>query len=370
MSKTLSERLAAPLAQPILASECTGKGRPPERVEHPLVDAEKDSFLNLLADIELCSLGDDRSHIVTRYQAWIRRNSAVSTILFAAWFNLGVELAGVGDRTSAIEAYHNSLALEPGFQPAALNLAVLLKAAGQIEPGASIWRQAPQAKESHTTLMEQKDTAKVLHVGCGIYAREKLPPMFRDAGWREIRLDIDPEVCPDFVASITDMRVISDGFIDAVYSSHNIEHLYPHEVPLALQEMRRVLKSNGFVFITLPDLQEVARHVAEGNLEDPLYTSTMGPIAPLDILYGHRTSLARGNGFMAHHTGFSSGTLGSAFIKAGFAALLVQRDSFCLTAIAFRSRPGEDDVARAQAQMMADRPAVLYTIKAQTAGPR
>ena len=123
--------------------------------------------------------------------------------------------------------------------------------------------------------------------------------------WREIRLDIDPEVHPDFVASITDMHVISDGAVDAVYSSHNIEHLHPHDVPLALQEMHRVLKPDGFTLIKLPDLQEVARHVAEGKLEDPLYISPMGPIAPLDILFGHRPSLVGGNAFMAHRTGFT-----------------------------------------------------------------
>jgi predicted O-linked N-acetylglucosamine transferase (SPINDLY family) len=213
---------------------------------------------------------------------------------------------------------------------------------------------------------KQRVSAAVLHVGCGVYDRSKLPPLFRQPGWREIRLDIDPDVRPDLVASIIDMGIISDGLVDAVYSSHNIEHLYPHEVPLALQEMRRVLKPTGFTFIRLPDLQEVARHVIEDRLEDPLYISPMGPISPLDILYGHRPSLASGNVFMAHRTGFTGGTLGSSLIKAGFAAAVVQRDSsaYCLTAIAFRSRPREEELAGAQAQMAADRPAVLYTATA------
>ena len=210
---------------------------------------------------------------------------------------------------------------------------------------------------------EQRDTAQVLHVGCGLHHRGKLPPVFQD-GWREIRLDIDPEVHPDVVASITDMGEISDREVDAVYSSHNIEHLFPHEVPVALREMRRVLKPGGFALIKLPDLQEVARHIATGKLEDPLYISPMGPIAPLDILYGHRPSLASGNAFMAHRTGFTGETLGAALIKAGFAAVLVQRDlpAFCLTAVAFRSKPRDEDVKSAQARMLpaADQPAVLY----------
>ena len=225
----------------------------------------------------------------------------------------------------------------------------------------------PEHTPAHSTMqtgsIDQQDTAKVLHVGCGAYSREKLPPVFR-AGWREVRLDIDPEVHPDFVSSITDMRVISDGVVDAVYSSHNIEHLYPHEVPLALREMHRVLRSTGFAFIVLPDLQEVARYVAEGKLEDPLYLSPVGPIAPLDILYGYRPSLAAGNAFMAHHTGFTDATLGTALVKAGFPAVIVQRNlaAFCLTAIAFRSKPVGEQVARAQAQMLpsAEQPATLY----------
>jgi predicted O-linked N-acetylglucosamine transferase (SPINDLY family) len=220
-------------------------------------------------------------------------------------------------------------------------------------------------RQPAATLAEPGDMTKVLHVGCGTEAREKLPALFRQTGWREIRLDIDPEVRPDFVASLTDMRVISDGLVDAVYSSHNVEHLYPHEVPLALREMRRVLKPTGFTLIKLPDLQEVARYIAEGKLDDPLYMSPMGPIAPLDILFGHRASLASGNLFMAHRTGFTSLTLGTALIEAGFAAVVVQRElsAFCLTAIAFRSRPGEEELAQAQAQMLIPDagPAMLYT---------
>lgn len=379
MYEILSERLMDTLANPVFVPECTDEvptsSSEQDGVALPRPDA--DSFLDLLADLERRPVTDDRSHIIAGYQAWISRNSAASTALYAAWFNLGVELAGVGDKAGSINAYHNALALRPSFYPAALNLGTLMEAVGQPESALAIWQQALQPEETRSTLLEhrerlveayrieQQNAAAVLHVGCGTYGREKLPPVFRHTGWREIRLDIDPDVQPDFVASITAMHVISGSSIDAVYSSHNIEHLYPHDVSLALKEMHRVLKPNGFAFIQLPDLQEVARHVAEGKLEDPLYMSSMGPIAPLDILFGHRPSLVNGNTFMAHRTGFTSGILGAALIKAGFAAVMVQRDSttFSLTAIAFRNRPDEEQVARAQAQMLpaTDHLAVLYT---------
>jgi tetratricopeptide (TPR) repeat protein len=379
MYETLSERVvdqpAHPVSGPAYADEMPDRPAAPDGPE-PL-DVAADSFLDLLGELEQHPATGNRSGIIARYQAWIGRNSSASATLYAAWFNLGVELAAAGDKPGAIDAYQAALALRPGFYPAAINLGTLLEATGQPEAALAVWQQALQPEVARTALLEhrarlveasrlaQQNTAAVLHVGCGAYAREKLPPVFRHTGWREIRLDIDPDVQPDFVASMTNMHVIADGLVEAVYSSHNIEHLYPHEVALALQEMHRVLKPDGFTLIKLPDLQEVARHVADGKLEDPLYMSPMGPIAPLDILYGHRPSLAGGNVFMAHRTGFTGSTLGAALIKAGFAAVMVQRNvaAFDLTAIAFRSRPDPAQLARAQAQMLpsADHPAVLYT---------
>ncbi|HEY0419934.1 MAG TPA: methyltransferase domain-containing protein [Acetobacteraceae bacterium] len=178
---------------------------------------------------------------------------------------------------------------------------------------------------------------EVLHVGCGVQAPGKLHEVFRGEEWQEVRLDIDPAVQPDVVASLTDMGAVAAGQADAVFSAHNLEHLYPHEVPLALREFRRLLKPNGFALITLPDLQSVAHLVAEGRLDQPAYMSPMGPIAPLDILFGYRPSMAEGNLFMAHHTGFTDRSLATALVEAGFGTVSVQRhpSAFCLWAIAF-----------------------------------
>ena len=97
----------------------------------------------------------------------------------------------------------------------------------------------------------------------------------------------------------------ADGRCDALFSSHNIEHLYAHEVPLALREFRRVLKPEGFVVITCPDLQSICAEVAEDRLTQTAYQSPAGPIAPIDMLYGLRSALARGNLYMAHRSGFT-----------------------------------------------------------------
>jgi len=127
----------------------------------------------------------------------------------------------------------------------------------------------------------------VLHVGCGSATIRKMPAGFQDGSWRELRFDIDPAYNVDFVGTMTDMDAVATDSVDALYSSHNIEHVFPHEVEIVLREFRRVIKPDGFAVVTCPDLQSVAKHVAEGRLEDPLYVSPGGPISPLDILYGH-----------------------------------------------------------------------------------
>ena len=199
-----------------------------------------------------------------------------------------------------------------------------------------------------------QQTRTVLHVGCGLYARSKLHIEFLDESWQEVRLDIDPDAGPDIVATMTDMRPVLDESHDAIYSAHNLEHLYPHEVPLALREFRRVLKPEGFALIVVPDLQAVAQLVAAGKLLEPAYLSPMGPVAPLDILYGFRPSLAHGNMFMAHHTGFIGRSLSAALLEAGFASTLVQRHpgSLSLWALGFREPQTHEQFLEAQQRFL------------------
>lgn len=168
-----------------------------------------------------------------------------------------------------------------------------------------------------------------LHVGCGGAYKPNVGPGFLSDDWNEIRLDIDPTVAPDVVASMLDMAAVPTGALDAVYSSHNLEHLYPHEVPVALAEFFRVLKPTGLLVLTCPDLKSLCRLVVEDKLDEPAYDSPAGPIAPLDVLYGHRVAMAAGNLYMAHRTGFTMKTLAAAVRAAGFRAIAVKSHDAC-----------------------------------------
>lgn len=186
----------------------------------------------------------------------------------------------------------------------------------------------------------------LLHVGCGPKRKDRTTAGFNTPDWTEIRLDIDPAVQPDVTGTMTDMAAVASASVDAVFSSHNIEHLYPHEVPLALAEFRRVLRDDGFAVITCPDLQSVAALVAQDRLTEPAYVSPAGPIAPLDILYGHRAAMERGNLFMAHRCGFTRKVLVATLQAAGFASVIAMARprSFDLWALASKSARGEDEL--------------------------
>lgn len=184
-----------------------------------------------------------------------------------------------------------------------------------------------------------------LHVGCGPKHKQQTTRGFNQDSWLERRLDIDESVNPDVIGTMTHMPAVESDSMDAIFSSHNIEHLYPHEVPLALAEFLRVLKDDGFLVVTCPDLQSVCALVAQDKLTEPAYESPAGPIAPLDILFGHRPSMANGNLFMAHRCGFTQKVLVATLQAAGFQSVAssCRPGHFDLWALASKSALSEAD---------------------------
>lgn len=208
------------------------------------------------------------------------------------------------------------------------------------------WRRQRMMEASSSSSLFAGEGRILLHVGCGPARKEHTTPAFQAAEWREVRLDIDPAVGPDVVASMLDMYAVPDATVDAVYSSHNIEHLYPHEVPVALAEFFRVLNPDGLLVLTCPDLQSICWRVAEGAADQPAYISPAGPIAPLDMLYGHRPHLAAGNLFMAHRFGFTLDTLAAHLRAAGFSSVVGKRydATFDLWCVASRQQLTETEL--------------------------
>jgi hypothetical protein len=119
-------------------------------------------------------------------------------------------------------------------------------------------------------------------------------------------------------------------------------------VPLACDEFLRVLKPDGFFVVTCPDLKSVCALVAEDQLTEPDYTSPAGPISPLDILYGYRVSMAKGNLYMAHRCGFTQRVLDGTLRSCGFKTVATiarpKAPYFDLFALASKSARNEEDM--------------------------
>ena len=194
-------------------------------------------------------------------------------------------------------------------------------------------------KSSGLSVSPRQSLRRVLNAGSGPLSARQLHPVFQEDQWRQVRLDIDPQTKPDVVGSITDMSgLFPSEHFDAIWSSHSLEHLYPHEVPLALSEFRRILRPDGFALITSPDLEAIATVLLAQGLNHVAYTSPMGPITPHDMIFGHSDSIACGKLYMAHNTGFTCTVLGQLLLDAGFPVVLAKGQRFDLWALAFMEK--------------------------------
>ena len=184
-----------------------------------------------------------------------------------------------------------------------------------------------------------------LHVGCGPNYKDKIKG-FNNERWKEIMFDIDETVNPDIIGTLTDMNSVETGSMDAVYSSHNIEHIYPHEVPIALGEFYRVLRDDGLVVVKCPDLQRVCEAIVKDKLLDTLYDSPIGPISAIDIMYGNRKEISEGNEYMEKKVGFTYSVLNGAFAEAGFKTRYGGRsqNGWELTIVAFKQKKSEEEI--------------------------
>lgn len=186
-----------------------------------------------------------------------------------------------------------------------------------------------------------------LHVGCGTLNKSHLRGFNNDA-WKELRFDIDLNVHPDIVGTLTDMSMIESGSFDAIYSAFNLDHIYPHQVPIALREFFRVLKDDGLVIIRCPDIQSVSEAIVEDKLLEVLYESPSGPISPIDIMYGNRKEIVDGNEFMAKKSGFTYSSLDRLLFEAGFKTRVGGKrpEVWELFLVAFKEEKSEEEIEK------------------------
>jgi hypothetical protein len=93
-------------------------------------------------------------------------------------------------------------------------------------------------------------------------------------------------------------------------------------------------------------LEVVASVLLDYGPDHVTYVSPVGPITPLDMMFGHSASVEAGNRHMAHKTGFTAGRLGRLLLKAGFAIVLARTERFDLWTLALMARADKSAIQR------------------------
>jgi predicted SAM-dependent methyltransferase len=80
----------------------------------------------------------------------------------------------------------------------------------------------------------------------------------RTDGWEVLNANPGPHV--DHVCNANDLSQFADASFEVVYSSHVVEHLdYNGELQATLKEWHRVLAPAGRIYVSVPDLDVLAR---------------------------------------------------------------------------------------------------------------
>lgn len=125
-------------------------------------------------------------------------------------------------------------------------------------------------------------------------------------GWKIVNIQPGPGV--DFVGSIMDLSAFGDGSVDELYASHVYEHLdYASELPKALAEAHRVLKSGGVLRVSVPDLEALMPLVVTPRL------SVDDRFEVMRMIFGGQTDQ-----FDYHYVGFTLDLLAGFLQQARF----------------------------------------------------
>jgi len=151
-------------------------------------------------------------------------------------------------------------------------------------------------EESSFQLIKDSLGKVILDLGCGSYYL----PYFKT---KIIRLDIRKEVNPDIICDVRKGLLLKSKSVDMVYCSHFLEHFKKTEILNIFKEIHRVLKVQGLVYITVPNVIWAAMQISKGIYDD--YVNK--------VLYG-----AQDYKFNIHQTGFTPKILEKMLLESGF----------------------------------------------------
>jgi predicted SAM-dependent methyltransferase len=172
------------------------------------------------------------------------------------------------------------------------------------------------------------DTPILLNIGAG---SEPLN-IAALANHKELRYDNDETSNPDILGDIASMNMIPAQSVDVLWASHIIEHVFWGEIPGVFGEIKRILKKDGCAILITPNLGSLGPYM-EDRIDETVYTTSAGPIAPLDMLYGYRGFTSRGMTGMMHKIGFNARLLHTALNTCGLTNNRIYKTPFEIIAV-------------------------------------
>jgi SAM-dependent methyltransferase len=160
------------------------------------------------------------------------------------------------------------------------------------------------------------ETKIALNVGCGFSRKKDTHYLIQGEEWKHIRVDIDISVKPDIIDDSSKLENFTSNSVDAIFSSHNLEHLHVEDAKEAMVTYLDRLKPGGLCIIVVPNFELACKHIAEGR-DYAVYFSPAGGIRALDMIYGY-SKYTRNNVYQRHQWGYTSKSLTELFTNTGF----------------------------------------------------
>lgn len=118
-----------------------------------------------------------------------------------------------------------------------------------------------------------------------------------------VSMDWDKHPGVDIVHDISDLSMLRDSSIESIVASHCLEHFHLTKTVEVLKEWRRVLKTDGTLYVAVPDFRRVIEIFNLHGLNEWLSLFVWGDQKDRGAF---------------HHNGFTAGKLESYLRRAGF----------------------------------------------------
>ncbi len=206
--------------------------------------------------------------------------------------------------------------------------------AGQKAAQMQAYKQA--LKRSKPFAMPVTEKKIVASLGYSSAAIGRAHQNFMATAWHELRIDPDENMQADITSQPYHLPMIADASLDGVFIGHTLHRYNFIDAEHVLKEAFRILKDEGTLIATVPDLQLASTYAANDELEAGVYQSPAGAITAIDMLFGFQRAIRTGDLARQHQSGYTMTSLGNLVRDIGFCNLKVQRQAHDLLVIGLK----------------------------------